>query len=140
MAWQVYVFILDCPGYPMKGKYTQGNLNNIRNELRSTIAADGRFNAQIAAWIADGSIESRWYVGQKNASRNNLGQLPICYLPYKNRQEMYFGDIHYFKDEKERIMYAHWEDRIGNSLIEQYTVLYMLTDGTDVDTSEYEEV
>lgn len=134
MPWQVYVFILDGPGYRMKGKYSHGALNNIRNELRNTIAADGRFDDQLAAWIADGSFESRWYA-------NDNSQLPRRYLPYKARQK---GDIHYFKDEKERIMYAHWEDKIGNLDVEQYTVLYMLTDGDDVDayiiSEGYEEV
>lgn len=140
MPWQVYVFILDCSSYPMKGKYTHGNLNNIRNELRNTVAADGRFNVQLAAWVADGSIESRWYVGQASTDLNDICQLPTRYLPYKARQIMAFGDIHYFKDEKERIIYAHWEQKLGNTEIEQYTVLYMLTDGDDVDTSDYEAV
>lgn len=137
MPWQVYIFILDCPGYPMKGRYTHGNLNNIRNELRNTIIATGIYDDQIAAWIADGRIESRWYVGQATSNLNDIGQLPTRYLPYKARRK---GDIYYSKDEKERIIYAHWEDRLGNKNIEQHTVLYMLTDGTDVDTSEYEEV
>jgi len=141
MPWQVYVLILNSVGYPIKGKYTQGNLNSIRNELRDTIANDGRYNDEIAAWIADGSLESRYYV-------DDNGQLPTFLLPVAERNKIVMGEGGIFEGVIEwddvlypYICYPHWEDKIANYEVEQHTVLFVLTSGViDPDEFGWEEV
>ena len=116
MPWKVYVYVLNCSGYPMAGQYTEQELNSIVHTATQDIKKD--YPDQHDAWEVDGSLEERYAL---NSLVHDM--LPLYVFPWGKLK--HDGIIAYDLEAPwyERIILTYWDETV-----EQYTVMVVMSD------------